>query len=155
MCYKCTGEFCVCIMHLCCLLSCICIPAFVCVYVYANLSECMPRHFSRAPLAVFHTSVSTFSEGSLQQAAKESFHTVAVILLPLNASLCPADYGEIKTCSLASQKFIMSVAALKVFVPEDVISCIFYGCVSSPSTAPDLPVPTDRHHPPCYNPDSV
>lgn len=124
----------------------------ICVYVYANLSECMPRHFSRAPLAVFHTSVSTFSEGSLQQAAKESFHTVAVILLPLNASLCPADYGEIKNCSLASQKFIMSVAPLKVFAPEDVISCIFHGWESARLARAHWQAPPTVSKPrPCLN----
>lgn len=117
----------------------------LCVYVCASLSECMPRHFSCVLVAVFHTSVSTFSEGSLQRAAKESFHTVAVILVPLNASLCPADYSEIKTCSLASQKFIMSAAVPKVFATEDVISWVFHGCVNSPSTVSDLPVPIDRH----------
>lgn len=38
------------------------------------------------------------------------------------------DYGEIKTCSLASQKFIMSVTVQEVFGTADVISGSLHLC---------------------------
>lgn len=106
MCYECTGGFCVCTMHLCWLLCRTGIPAFVCVCVCMPLQTYLDACQALFPVycSLFFTPLYLlFSEGSLQRAAKGSFHTVADRLLP-HASLFPADYGEIKTCGSAPSK---------------------------------------------------
>lgn len=126
MCSKCTGGFCV---------LCVCVVfcgvkayQHLCVYVCANLSGCTPRHFSCLLLAVLHTSISTFLRGFFAVSCQRIFSHSGWQTPASHASLSPTDYGEIKTCSLASQKFIMSVTVLEVFVTDDVISRSVHGC---------------------------
>lgn len=127
MCYKCTGGFWARIMHLCCLLSCIGIPAFVCV--------CLCKPIRMHAKAFFPFTASCFSHlyiyflrGFFAAGCQRIFSHSGCQTPASHASLSPADYGEIKTCSLASQKFIMSVTVQEVFVTEDVISGSIHEC---------------------------